>query len=228
MTRSLLTTVPSFPHLAEAAGFTQKRFPQRFPQVAITLLRSLMSLTFLALGALAECTVQCTQSLLQLLSPAVVSQARQSLTLIHLKTRFGTSQNQLTFQPNLAAHGSPILLDPVMKKMRERIDPWFFGIRHQDGMNNCSVGASTSVGGWLLHQSRISSWLLQLSLQLVRPHHRSHPRRPRQITIRLFCNLAKLARICSQWITGILCLHFRLLRSAWVVSTPNWHVNRRK
>lgn len=227
MTHSLHTTMLSFPLLAEAVGSTQRRFLQRFPLAATTLLRLHMSLMCWAPGVHAGCTALCTPSLHHHLSQVVLSLASRSSSLAPLKTHLGAfpSQNQSIIQLNLAVLGSLTLLGPEMKKRMEKRDHWFFGTRHQDGMSSYSVGASISVEEWLLRPSRISSWFLQHSQLLVRQHQHSLLS---LIMTRSFCSLVRLARICSPWITVILCPLFRLLPSAWAASTLSWHVNRRK
>jgi len=227
MTRSPPIIMLSFPHLAEAVGSTQRKFLQRFLQAAITLLMLHMSWMCLAPGVHEGCTAPCTQSLYHPLSLVVLSQASLSSYLAPLKTHFGAfpSRNQLTIQLSLAVPGSPTLLGLEKKMRRERRDHWSSGTSHQDGMNSCSAGALISVGECRLPLSRTFSLLLQRSLLLVHQHLRSLLN---LIMTRWFFNSVRLAKICSPWITGILCLHSRLLLSAWAALTLNWHVNRKE
>ena len=227
MTHSLHTTMLSLHHLVEAAGSTQRRFLQRSLQAAITLLRLHMSWMCLAPGVRGGCTAPCTQSLRCPLSQVVLSQASLSSSHAALKTLLGAFPflNQLTIQLSLAVHVFLTLLVLEKKMKRERRDHLFSETRPQDGTNSCSVGAWISVGEWQLPQSRISSLSLQHNLLLVHQHHHSLLS---LIMTRSFFNLVRLARICSPWITGILCLHFRLLQSAWAALTLNWLVNKKR
>ena len=227
MTRSPPIIMLSFPHLAEAVGSTQRKFLQRFLQAAITLLMLHMSWMCLAPGVHEGCTAPCTQSLYHPLSLVVLSQASLSSYLAPLKTHFGAfpSRNQLTIQLSLAVPGSPTSLGLEKKMRKERRDHWSSGTSHQDGMNSCNAGALISVGECRLPLSRTFSLLLQRSLLLVHQHLRNLLN---LIMTRWFFNSVRLAKICSPWITGILCLHSRLSLSAWAALTLNWHVNRKE
>ncbi|GAY39790.1 hypothetical protein CUMW_047150, partial [Citrus unshiu] len=164
-THASLQQCSAFPTWPKAAAFYSKRFPKGSHRVAITLPHALMSCN----APSQECTVQCTQSLRQLLSLGV-SEGQQSLTL-----------------------GS---LEDSLRNFSKSIDvsTEFSSSRHQDGHEQLQCWCLNFRGGGVTGCISQNFQLIAATQPAAGRAHPSQPPPPRQITIRLFCNFGKVGK----------------------------------